>query len=300
MPIATSSARFGLFELDRRSGELVNQGRRIRLQDQPLQILALLLEHPGEVVTREEIKHRLWPSDTFVDFDHSLNAAMTRLREALGDDADHPVYVETLPRHGYRFIAPVNSGDGALLKSTFRRFSWGGMVLVLALLTLAMLASYVLVRHISSDRRSSAVGYSIAVLPLENLSGKQADDIFADSFTEELINQLARAHGLRVVSRRSVMQYKGVAKSLPEIARELNVQAIVQGSVLRDDGQLRITVQLVQAVPERHLWAESYERAQGGVIDLQREISADVARQVQGILHLSPEIRPLLREQTNR
>jgi TolB-like protein len=220
-----------------------------------------------------------------VDFDQGLNAAMKRLREALGDDADHPVYVETLPRHGYRFIAPSNSGDGVLLTSTRKRVYWGGIALVLVLLTFAV--AYFLGRYASSSpRRFPAVAYSIAVLPFENLSGKAADEIFADSFTEELINQLARVQGLRVVSRQSVMQYKGAIKSLPEIARELNVQAIVQGSVLRDDGHIRITLQLVQAVPEKHLWAEGYERTHDGVIDLQSEIA--------------PEIQSTSREQPNR
>ena len=163
LPTQPNGIRFGLFELDLRSGELLNHGRRVRLQDQPLQILALLLEHPGEVVTREELKRRLWPTETFVDFDQGLNAAMKRLREALGDDADHPVYVETLPRHGYRFIAPSNSRDGVLLASKHKKFYWGGMALVLVLLTFAL--AYFLGRHASSDRRFSAAGYSIAVLP---------------------------------------------------------------------------------------------------------------------------------------
>jgi TolB-like protein/DNA-binding winged helix-turn-helix (wHTH) protein len=281
-----SGARFGLFELDFRSGELLKQGRRIRLQDQPLQILALLLEHPGEVVTRAELKRRLWPSDTFVDFDHSLNAAVKRLRETLGDDADYPLYIETLPRHGYRFVAPVNSRDEANSASSHRHaFSRNALFAVFLVGSVAIFVSHLAFRHYDfPEVRSSEPPYSVAVLPFENLSNEPADEVFADSFTEELINQLGHAHSLRVVSRQSVMQYKGAVKTLPQIAHELDVQAIVQGSLLRDDGRLRITLQLVQAVPERHLWAESYERHQDGVIDLQRDVASDVARQVQAAL----------------
>lgn len=285
LPNVSSTVRFGLFELDLRSGEFFKQGRRIRLQDQPLQILTLLLEHPGEVVTRDDLKHRLWPSDTFVDFDHGLNAGMKRLRETLGDDADHPLYIETLPRHGYRFLVSVNTTHES--HSVPGRQPLSQLVKLTALLLgiAAILMSYVIVRrYMNSNTRLAVAGYSLAVLPFENLSGEPADEIFADSFTEELINRLGRVHRLRVVSRRSVMQYKGAAKTLPQIAHELDVHAIVQGSVLRDDGRLRITLQLVQAVPERHLWAESYERKQDGVIDLQRDIAADVARQVEAAL----------------
>jgi len=289
-----------MLKLDLRSGELLHRGRRIRLQDQPLRILALLLEHAGEVVTREELKRQLWPTETFVDFDQGLNAAMKRLREALGDDAEHPIYIETLPRHGYRFIALPDSSKGDVLTPTRKSLSWIGPTLVLFVLTLGILVFYLLRQHEFSDKRSPTVVNSIAVLPFENLSGKAADEIFADSFTEELINRLARTQSLRVVSRQSVMRYKGVVQSLPEIAHELNVQAIVQGSILRDDGHVRITLQLIQAAPEKHLWAESYERAHDGLIALQNEIATDVARQVQATLHVSPEIQPVLQEQPAR
>lgn len=297
MAILTSSVRFGPFELDPASGELRKQGLLVRLQEQPFQILSLLLEHPGEIVTRKELQHQLWPSDTFVDFDHSLNAAVKRLRETLGDDADHPRYIETLPRHGYRWIGPIVPADSApmlernrLIASGYWKLSVLGVTAVVLLgLALAKWSSHVL------WRAQPAAFYSLAVLPFENLSGKPEQEYFSDSLTEQLINQLSQVQGLRVISRQSVMHYKGAVKTLPEIAAELNVQAIVQGSVLRNDGRVRITLQLVRAAPEQHLWAESYERDLGDVIDLQREIAGDVVEQVQVALAVPAVTAPSVR-----
>lgn len=286
MPITTGSVHFGPFELDTRSGELRKQGLPIRLQEQPFKILSLLLERPGEIATREELQHQLWPSDTFVDFDHSLNAAVKRLRETLGDDADHPRYIETLPRHGYRWIAPVTHGDAVPTRERNRQLhSQAWKLLAIGIVALLFLG-VALAKWYSHSlwRTQPAALYSLAVLPFENLSGKPDQEYFSDSLTEDLINQLSRVQGLRVISRQSVMHYKGAVKTLPEIAAELNVQAIVQGSVLRNDGHVRITLQLVRAVPEQHLWAESYERSLTDVIDLQREIAGDVVRQVQAAL----------------
>lgn len=281
MPIAVSNVRFGTFELEIRSGELRKDGRNVRLQEQPLQVLILLLEHAGEVVTREDLQHKLWPSDTFVDFEHGLNAAVKRLRETLGDDADHPVYIETLPKHGYRWVAPVvPANEAQCLPRNVRTFfaTWRWMIASVAgaVLLIAFVAWPFFFR---GSTRSSGI-YSLAVLPFENLSGKLEDERFSDGLTEQLINQLGRTQSLRIVSRQSVMHYKGAVKTLPQIAAELNVQAIVQGSVLRNEGRVRITLQLVRAVPEQHLWADSYERDLGDVIDLQREIAVEVAKQV--------------------
>lgn len=282
MPIAVSGVRFGAFELDIRSGELRKDGHSVRLQEQPLQVLSLLLEHPGEVVTRQELQHKLWPSDTFVDFEHGLNAAVKRLRETLGDDADHPLYIETLPKHGYRWVAPVVSANEAPSPASNASKSGTARMWVLASVVAAVLL-IAFVKWSSSflGNKTSASIYSLAVLPFENLSGRVEDERFSDGLTEQLINQLGRVQSLRVVSRQSVMHYKGAVKTLPEIAAELNVQAIVQGSVLRNEGRVRITLQLVRAVPEQHLWAESYERDLGDVIDLQRETATEVAKQIQ-------------------
>ena len=191
------NVRFGAFELRKDAGELRREGTKIRLQEQPLQILRILLEEPGQVVTREELRQRIWPSDTFVDFDHGINNAIKRLREALGDTAETPRYVETLPRRGYRFIGKIEHE-----KPKFR---------------------------------------SLAVLPLENLSHDPEQEYFAEGLTEALITTLAKIGELRVVSRTSAMKYKGVrSKSVPEIARELCVDRIVEGTVLRSGDRVRL------------------------------------------------------------
>src|SRR5437667_10505342 len=212
-----ASVRFGAFELDQDAGELRKQGTRMKLQEQPLQMLQVLLQRPGEVVTREELQQKIWPSDTFVDFDHGINNAIKRLREALGDAAETPNYIETLPRRGYRFIGKIEHE-----KPKFR---------------------------------------SLAVLPLENLSHDPEQEYFAEGLTEALITTLAKIGELRVVSRTSAMKYKGVrSKSVPEIARELGVDRIVEGTVLRSGDRVRISAQLIDASSDTHIWAESYER----------------------------------------
>jgi len=232
----TSLRRFGSFELELRSGELRKQGVKIKLQDQPLQILAMLLEHPGQVVTREELRSRLWPADTFVDFDHGLNKAINKLREALGDSADNPRFIETLARHGYRFIGNFTSRPGRI--------------------------------------------ESLAVLPLENLSRNPEQEYFADGMTEALISSLVRIGALRVTSRTTAMHYKGVRRHLREIAQELHVDGIVEGTVLRFGDRVRISAQLVDANTDTHLWAESYDRDLRDVLALQSEVAQAIAREV--------------------
>ena len=231
------TVRFDVFEVDLQAGELRKQGAKIKLQEQPFQILQMLLEHPGEVVTRDELQKRIWPTDTFVDFEQGLYNAIKRLREALGDSPETPRYIETLPRRGYRFC-------GSLATSP---------------------------RHIES----------IAVLPLENLSRDPEQDYFADGMTEALITSLAKIGALRVISRTSTMRYKKTDKTLPQIARELNVDAVVEGTVLRSGERVRISAQLVQASTDTHLWAESYERDLRDVLQLQSEIARAVARGVE-------------------
>ena len=304
-------ARFGSFEMDLRAGELRKHGVRIRLQTQPFQILGMLLERPGEVVTREELRQGLWPGDTFVDFDHGLNNAINRLREALGDSAESPRFLETLPRRGYRFIAAVESiappspqdskpqvEDSSTTppapasdevaappmkssKSSLRARPWiaaGAGVAALFALLVSLNTGGVRQRLLgaSPPRRIQ----SIAVLPLENLSGDPSQEYFADGMTDELITQLAQIGGLRVISRTTAMQYKGTRKSVPEIARELHVDGIVEGTVFRSGEQVRISAQLLNAATDRHLWAKTYERDLNDVLGLQRELARAIAAEI--------------------
>jgi TolB-like protein/Flp pilus assembly protein TadD len=249
--------RFDIFELDLRAGELRKRGVKVRLQGQPLQVLATLLKRPGDLVTREELRAEIWSADTFVDFDHSLHNAIARVRDVLGDSAETPRYIETLPRRGYRFIARVDEvGPEASIHQPLRP-------------------------NAKSDPRGIQ---AVAVLPLEDLSGDPDHDYFADSMTEVLITSLAKIKALRVISRTSAMQYKGVRKSLPQIARELNVDAVIEGSVLRSGARVRINAQLIHASSDQHLWAESYECDFQDILSLQSEIARQVANQVRIIL----------------
>jgi TolB-like protein/Tfp pilus assembly protein PilF len=244
LPVVTVQevvVRFAEFELDLRSGELRTNGTSVRLQPQPAKILALLVRRRGETVTRDEIIEEVWGSDTFVDYEQGLNFAIRQIRNALGDDAGRPVYVETVPKRGYRFVAPCDS----------RRMR------------------------------------SLAVLPLENLSHDPQQEYFAEGLTEALIAALARIGELRVISRTSAMQYKGVRKPLVEIARELKVDTIIEGTVLRVGRRVRITMQLIDAPKETHLWAGSYERDLRNVLALQSEVAQTIAREVQ--VKLTPQ-----------
>ena len=281
---------FGVFEYDPAAGELRKQGMKLKLQGQPIEILALLLEHPGDVVTREELQKNLWPADTFVDFEHSLNAAVKRLRDALGDAAENPRFIETIARHGYRFIAPVEGIVPAAARS--RIVSWIVLGAVAALLLLAApLALNVGGWRERIFRASTKPISSIAVLPLTNLSGDPDQDYFAEGMTEVLITELGKISALRVISRQSMMQYKGTKKSAPQIASELNVDAVVEGSVLRAGDRVRISVQLIQAAPERHLWANSYDRDLRDVLSLHSEMARTVASEVRAKLTPQEETR---------
>lgn len=234
--------KFGIFEADLAAGELRKSGLKIRLQDQPFQVLAMLLENPGQVVSRDELRHKLWPADTFVDFDNGLNTAINKIREALGDSTDHPKFVETLPRRGYRFIGAVTA--------------------------------------VTVPAHASARIESLVVLPLENLSRDPEQEYFADGLTEALITNLAKISALRVVSRTTAMHYKGVHRPLPEIARELGVDAVVEGTVLRASQRVRISAQLLQATADTHLWAEIYERDLRDVLALQLEVARAIANEI--------------------
>jgi TolB-like protein/DNA-binding winged helix-turn-helix (wHTH) protein len=270
--------RFGLFELDRHAGELRKDGVRVRLQEQPLRVLDALLAAPGEAVSRETLRHRLWPDDTFVDFDNGLNRAINRLRAALGDEADNPRFIETLERRGYRFIAPVGAPEEPQPPLPRRRTRWPAAAAAAAVLATLIALVPALRRRASAVDRAPI--RSLAVLPLANLTGDPAQDYFSDGMTDALITNLASLPALRVISRQSVMRFKGSEKPLPEIARELGVEGVVEGSVVRSGGRVRITAQLIHASTDRHLWAQSYERPLEDVLALQGEVSRAIAEQV--------------------
>src|SRR5271157_90409 len=244
--------RFRGFELDPCSGGLRKHGSKINLQEQPFQVLSLLAQRAGEVVTREQLRGQLWNADTFVDFEDGLNTAIKKLRAALGDSAEHPQFIETLPRRGYRFLGPVEGvaprGDS---------------------------------REPTSSTASRAPIVSVAVLPLQNLSGDPAQEYFADGMTEALTTNLAQIRALRVISRASANHYKHTQKLMPEIARELGVEGVVDGSVLRSQDFVRVTAQLVHGPSDEHLWAKSYQRELRDVLAMQSEVALAIATEVQ-------------------
>lgn len=287
MSLPAQTVRFGSFRLDLRAAELQHNGTKTKLPEQPFQVPCELVEHPGEVVTREELRQRLWRSDTFVDFEHGLNTAVKRLRELLGDSAENPRYIETLPRHGYRLMVPVEKLGASPAPGRRRKVWWA----VSALLMVTVAVGVVSRQRLLESFRPVKIE-SLAVLPLENLSGNSEEEYFADGMTEALITELGKVSALRVISRQSVMQYKGTNKPVPKIARELDVSAVVEGSALRIGDKVRITTQLIQANPERHLWSESYERNLSDVITLQREVAQAITREIR--VSLTPQERQSL------
>src|SRR5215467_4798744 len=350
-PAQVRRMRFGAFIVDLRSGEVHKHGIHLKLQDQPFQVLALLLEHPGDVVTREELRQRLWPADTFVDFDTGLNSAIKKLRDVLGDSADEPRYVETLPRRGYRFIALVDnmpaglpptasevrahrvqtnenrptdisevdcSGGNSSTSShpdgefvplspvepfpsslrmpanTRRQRLRVGFALGITLAALALGTIFVFSPRRASRNVSVAIE-SVVVLPLENLTGDPSQEYFADGMTDALITKLAQIRGSKVISRTSAMHYKGARKTLPEIARELNVDAVVEGTVTRSGDEVKITAQLIRASTDTHLWAGNYAGVRENILRLQAEVAREVTHQISDQLvpvHSKAESRP--------
>src|SRR3989441_6597382 len=318
---------FGAFEVDLEAGEVRKHGIRLKLQEQPFQVLALLLRRPGQVVTREELRTQLWSADTFVDFEHDLHSAINKLREALGDSADNPRFVETLPRRGYRFVGTVDSvsgpapapdiGRGMQAQTAARTATsevppspeTAGPMLVSrrrdhnVLVAVGTLAAFVAVlaglnvggwRDRLLGRRAAPPHIkSLAVLPLANLSGDPAQEYFADGMTEALISNLAQIRALsRVISRTSVMRYKGSRKSLPEIAQELNVDAVIEGTVQRSGGRVRVTAKLIPAATDSPLWARDYERDLSDVLKLQSDVARAVADEIR--IQVTPEERARL------
>jgi len=314
--------RFGPFYLDAHSGELRKHGIKLKLSGHPIQILIHLLERPGELVTREQLRERLWSADTFVDFDHGLNSAIKRLRQTLLDEADRPRYVETVPRRGYRFISAVelageldhSARNGAPLpspaasepaavpepvaeptadepsakaarddeigrrESTLGKRHWlvlAGIVGV-ALFAVAYFSIKSRMRNAAQPKISS-----LAVLPLKNLSGDPGQEYLADGMTETLIGRLSAIHDLRVISRTSVMRFKDTQLSVPEIAKALGADAIVEGSVIREGDRIRVHAQLIRAATDEHFWSESYDREFQDILSLESEVAQAIASKVE-------------------
>ena len=294
-PPTGDSIRFGVFELDARTGELRKRGLRLPIQGLPVQLLTVLLERPNQMVTREELRARLWPADTFVDFDHSLHNAVARLREVLGDEASSPRFIETLPRRGYRFIAPVETivvpSEPATSRQPQQHLRRPLVAIAVGLIVLSALVAFAVegVRSRLLGRSGATVIQSVAVLPLKSLSSDSDEDYFAEGLTEALITDLGKISALRVISRTSVMRYKDTRKTLPEIARELHVDALVEGAVTRSGDRVRITANLVQGSPERRLWSESYERTSGDVLRLQQDVARAIVDEIR--VALTPQER---------
>ncbi len=307
--------RFGAFEFNIQASELRKRGLRIKLGGQPVSVLAMLLERPGEVITREDLQKRLWPAGTYVDFEHSVNSAIKRLRHALGDSADSPRFIETLPRNGYRFIAPVSEHldhvtEVSVLQKTnvpqpvapskeaagWRRFRALPAVIASSLLLLALIAAGVAgLQEEWRTHTASGPIRSLAVLPLANLSGDPGQEYFVEGMADALRQHLEGISALRVVSRTSSMYYRGSSKPLPEIARQMDVDAVVEGSVLRSGDRVRITVELIQAAKDRRLWGGSYDRDLKDVLTLQTEVAQKIADEIR--VTLTPPDRARLARQ---
>jgi TolB-like protein/DNA-binding winged helix-turn-helix (wHTH) protein len=285
--------RFDVFEVDTLAHELRRQGVSVRLQEQPYQILLLLLERAGQAVTREELRHKIWPSSVFVDFDHGLNNAIARLREALGDDAATPRFIGTIPRVGYRFVGAV-AVDQPEASEAWNRSRWPAVAasvataaLLVTLLTLALFD-----RRDEQAAVSEAVAApSIAVLPFVNMSSDPENEHFSDGLTEELVSKLAGIRGLRVVARTSAFRFKDKPESAAAIADALQVDHLIEGSVRRSEGHLRITAQLIDARTDEHIWSRTFDRDIGDIFQIQEEIALAVASALKVSLIESEELR---------
>ena len=285
-PSTKRAVRFAVFEVDLEAGELRKHGIKIKLQQKPFQILVLLIEHAGNVVSREELKRQLWPSDVYVNFESGLNNAIKKLRAALGDSAETPRFVETVAGRGYRFLVtpqyenPIEAHFRPTEAAPRRRFS--GLWTAAAVAVAGVLIAGVWIARQRKPRPpiNSSVTRKIAVLPLENLSGDAQQEYFADGMTDAIIDQLARVRGLTVISRTSTMQFKKARKPLPQIARELGVDTVVEGTVLRSGNRVRVSAQLIDAPSDRHLLSRTFEQELGDVLKLQQDVARAVAEQI--------------------
>ena len=300
MSQAAAKLSFDVYEADPRAGELRKHGYRIPLEDRPFRALVILLQNANSVVTREELQAQLWPSDVFIDFNQGLNAAIGKIRRALNDSAEKPRFIETVGRRGYRFIGEVSSEPAepsAAIQDlvpiqTERRApvlqsrQLRGAAAIVALLVLIGL-SYFIQSKLKFWSTNGQPIKSLAVLPLENLSGEPGQEYFVDGMTDELIANLSKIRSLRVASRTSIAHLKGTKKTLPEISRELNVDAVVEGSVSRVGNKIRIRAELTRAVNDEHLWAASYSTNLSDVLGVQAEMAEQIATEIDR--HLTPD-----------
>ncbi len=291
--------KFGDFELDCARFELRRNGHPLKLERRPLELLILLAEKGGNVVTRPEISEKLWGNDVFVDTEHGINTAVRKVRSALQEDADQPHFVQTVPGKGYRFVAELkDSGSNSAEPATLRKVAeinpsqsvqireGNSRRRGIAALVLVLLAGSVLIPAVRSrifGTNHLAPIRSIAVLPLTNLSGDPTQDYFADGMTDELITALAKDPSLRVVSRTSAMQYRGTVRPLPEIARELGVDGIVEGSIVRSPTRVHMTLQLIRGSTDAQVWAESYDRELSAAFSLSEEMAHDIFQEIQSV-----------------
>jgi TolB-like protein/DNA-binding winged helix-turn-helix (wHTH) protein len=314
--VAVAVYQFGDFRLDCGRFELLRNGRAVRLERKPMDLLILLAASNGQLVTRTEIAKRLWDSEVFVDTEHGINTAIRKIRQVLGDDPEMPGFVQTVPGMGYRFVAPVvnlnevpetespqaipaaeipesTAGQSAQewqhTRGTLRMVLVAGLVIGALVLTAALRPVNWFDRLFHGGTKPAIA--SIAVLPLDNLSGDPSQEYFADGMTDELTTMLARDSTLRVTSRTSAMQYKGARKPLPEIAHALHVEGILEGSVEHRGDLVHMTLQLIRADSDTHLWADSYDRNYVDVAALPEQAARDVARQLHGAVPSSPSAR---------
>ncbi len=308
-----------MFEVDLTAGEVRKAGMRQKLAGQPFQVLQALLERPREVITREDLRQRLWPDNAFVDYELALKKAVNRLREVLGDSADSPHFIETIPRRGYRFIGSI-APPSALPESSeqhaaaadvsgapiptglnrgryLRRLIAGSTLLAIAGILIWSNAAKLRTRIFARSRSTQI--HSIAVLPLQNLSTDPSEEYFSEGVTEALTTDLAQISALRVISRTSSEHFKGSRETLPEIARQLNVEAVVEGSVMRSENRVRITAQLIEAQSDRHLWAKTYDRDFQDILRLQDEVARDIAAEIRISVTPQEEARLTLEQKTN-
>jgi TolB-like protein/DNA-binding winged helix-turn-helix (wHTH) protein/Tfp pilus assembly protein PilF len=295
--------RFGDFQLDLRTAELRRDRTLIKLQPQPAKVLVLLVRRAGETISRQELAEQVWGTETFVDFEQGLNFAIRQIRAALEDERDHPQFLETVPKRGYRFIAPVEhtpEGDAAVAapkvsnevpedaeadeKNWWWQRRWRTLAVACVLLLIGSATVTYLVHQIASRKLKGRSIQSIAVLPLASLSADPAQEYFSEGLTDEIITELARIGTFRVVSRTSVVKYKGTVKSAPDIGAELRVDAVVEGTVERVNDRVRVRAQLIRTAADQHLWAESYDREASDLLRLESDVARDIA---QAIGHLA-------------
>ena len=287
--------RFGEFEVDSCARELRKQGERIRLQEQPFQVLLFLIQRTGQVVSREEMRAQIWPKGTFVDFDHGLNTAIKKIRVALGDSANVPRYVETIPRRGYRFLVPIevvtnedcepvesssvvpakSEGVGARLS----HLRWAAVILLVPVLALSVL--YLFRPHPLRSVGRSTKRVVLVILPFENLSGDSTQDHLCQGFSEELETQLSRAdpNRLAVIARVTAATYPR-NRTIAEIGRDLHADYVLRGSVRRDATHVRVTAQLIRVLDQSHVWANEFDRELDSIISVQSEVAGEIAQQV--------------------